>query len=146
MVRSILFSILLLSLWSASATAENATRAKGYTIHHNAFLTSDLSPEMASRYNIRRSPHRAMINISIIKEIPGTTGKPVRGIVKATSRNLRGQVRNIPLREVREEEAVYYLGEFLVENGEVDTFDIEVTPEGTRDTLRARFEQQFFTR
>ncbi len=147
MVKSFVLSLTtLLALWSAVATAENATRAHGYAIHHNAFLTSDLSPDMASRYNIRRSPHRGMVNISVIKEKPGTTGRSVRAIVKVTAHNLRGQVRPIPLREVKDGDAIYYLGEFLVENGEVDTFDVEVTPEGTRDTIKARFEQQFFTR
>ena len=145
MLRTILAAFLSFTLWSTGALAENATRAKGYAIHHNALLTSDLSPEMASRYQIRRSPNRALVNISVIKEEPGTTGKPVRAMVKVTARNLRGQVRPIPLREVRDGEAVYYLGEFLVENGEVDTFDLEVTPQGSSETLHATFEQQFFT-
>ena len=148
MVRYAIHSFVALALILAAATtfAENATRADGYTIHHNAFLTSELSPEMASRYQIRRSPNRAMINISIIKEVPGTTGEPVRAMVNVTAKNLRGQVRNIPLREVREEKAVYYLGEFLVENREQVTFDIEVKPEGSDRTFNATLKQQFFTR
>ncbi len=146
MFRFLLVFNLVALLWSSSAVAENSTHAKGYVIHHNAFLTSDLSPEVASRYGIRRSPNRAMVNISIIKEVPGTTGRPVRAIVKVTAHNIRGQVRPIPLREVRDGDAVYYLGEFLVENGEVDRFDVEVTPIDNKLQLEAHFEQQFFTR
>lgn len=146
MTRFIIALISMLALWSSGALAENSTKADGYTIHHNAFLTVELAPEMASRYKIRRSPNRAMVNISVIKEVPGTTGKPVRALVKVTAHNIRGQVRPIPLREVREGDAVYYLGEFLVENGEVDTFDVTVTPQGSNKTLNATFEQQFFTR
>ena len=138
--------LLALLLTATAVLAENATRVDGYAIHHNAFLTSELSPEMASRYKIRRSPHRAMINISIIKEQPGTTGTGVKAKVKVTARNLRGQVRTIPVREVVEENAVYYLGEFLVENQEKVTFTIEVIPEGTHKPLYATLEQQFFTR
>lgn len=137
---------MVLLITAASSLAENATRVDGYTIHHNAFLTSELSPEMASRYNIRRSPNRGMINISIIKEVPGTTGEPVRAQVRVTARNLRGQIRNIPVREVREEQAVYYLGDFLVENREQVTFSIEARPEGSDRTFHATLEQQFFTR
>lgn len=140
------FVALALVLAAAAALAENATRVDGYTIHHNAFLTSELSPEMATRYGIRRSPNRAMINISIIKEKPGTTGEPVRARVEVTASNLRGQVRTIPLREVREEKAVYYLGEFLVENQEQVTFNITVRPEGSDRIFHATLEQQFFTR
>ncbi len=147
MVRPILASLFALALlWNAAALAENSTKVDGYTIHHNAFLTSELSPEMASRYGIRRSPNRAMVNISVIRDKPGTTGEPVRALVKVTATNLRGQVRQIPLREVREENAVYYLGEFLVENGQRDRFDVEVVPQGTDRTLRARFEAEFYTR
>jgi hypothetical protein len=147
MIRITLLTLLSLLLTAvAPAFAENSTRTDGYTIHHNAFLTSDLSPEMASRYGIRRSNNRGMINISIIKEIPGTTGKAVTAKVQVTARNLRGQVRNIPLREVKEENAVYYLGDFLVENREQVTFNIEVIPEGTRKPLYATLKQQFFTR
>ncbi len=145
MVRGILATLFALVL-SASALAENSTRVDGYTIHHNAFLTSDLSPEMANRYGIRRSPNRALVNISIIKEVPGTTGEPVRALVKVTATNLRGQVREIPLKEVIEENAVYYLGEFLVENGERDRFEVEAIPLGTTKPLKARFEQEFYTR
>ena len=140
-----LLSLLLLAMTTVTL-AENATHADGYTIHHNAFLTSELSPEMASRYGIRRSSNRGMINISIIKEVPGTTGKAVTAKVTVTARNLRGQVRNIPLREVKEENAVYYLGDFLVENQEQITFNIEVVPEGTHKPLYATLKQQFFTR
>ena len=141
-----LFVLGLVLLLPGMSLAENATRVDGYVIHHNAFLTVDLSPEMANRYGIRRSPNRAMINISIIKEVPGTTGKAVTAKVKVTARNLRGQVRNIPVREIKEENAVYYLGDFLVENQEQVTFTIEVIPTGTTKPLYATLKQRFFTR
>ncbi len=145
-VKLIFISLVALLLASSFAAAENSTRTDGYTIHHNAFLSNELSPEMASRYNIRRSPNRAVINISIIKDVPGTTGTAVTARVKVTSRNLRGQVRTIPLREIKEENAVYYIGEFLVENQEQVTFTIEATPEGGNKPLYATLKQQFFTR
>lgn len=137
---------LTLLFLAAPGIAENSTRVAGYTIHHNAFLTNELSPEMASRYNIRRSPNRAMINISIIKEAAGTTGQAVRAKVTVTARNLRGQTRTIPLREVKEDQAVYYLGDFLVENQEKVFFSIEAITEGESQPLNASLQQQFFTR
>jgi hypothetical protein len=144
--RLIFLSLVTLLLAGGFALAENSTRVGGYTIHHNAFLSNELSPEMASRYNIRRSPNRALINISIIKDVPDTTGTPVTARVKVTSRNLRGQVRTIPVREIKEENAVYYIGEFLVENQELVTFTIEATPTGENRMLHASLKQQFFTR
>ena len=145
-VKLIFLSLVALLLASSFAAAENSTKADGYTIHHNAFLSNELSPEMASRYNIRRSPNRAIINISIIKDVPGTTGTPVTARVKVMSRNLRGQVRTIPVREIKEENAVYYIGEFLVENQESVTITIEALPSGENKPLHASLKQQFFTR
>ncbi len=140
-----LLSSLLLLVFASSGFAENATHSGEYTVHHNAFLTVDLSPEMASRYHIRRSPNRAMLNISIIKEKAGTTGTGVTAEVIAQARNLRGQVRRIPLREIKEENAVYYIGEFLVENLEQVTFTIEAIPNGSDKKITASFKQQFYT-
>ncbi|WP_456445192.1 DUF4426 domain-containing protein [Thiolapillus sp.] len=145
-MKLIFLSLAVMLLTSGSAVAENSTKADGYTIHHNAFLSSELAPDMASRYNIRRSPNRAVINISIIKDVPNTTGKAVTAQVKVMSHNLRGQVRNIPVREIKEQNAVYYIGEFLVENQESVTFTIEAIPSGTSKVLHASLKQQFFTR
>ncbi len=147
MRKTTLFFLSLLGLLlSIPAFAENSTKTAGYTIHHNAFLSTELSPEMAGQYDIRRSPNRALINISIIKEVPNTTGIATEAKVSVTARNLRGQIRTIPLREIKEADAVYYIGEFLVENQESVTFTVEVQPRGDDKTLHATLKQQFFTR
>jgi len=145
LIRSLLTGIGLLLL-STALMAENSTSIPGYTIHHNAILTSDLLPDVAKSYNIRRSTNRAMLNVSIIKEVAGTTGEPVTAKVSATGKNTRGQIRNIPLREIKETGAVYYIGDFLVENQETVTFTIEVTPTGESKTHTATIQQQFFTK
>lgn len=143
---NIFFFTILSLLLSFSAFADNSTRMAGYTIHHNAFLSNELAAEVLKQYGIRRSPNRALINISIIKDVPNTTGTPVTAKVTATARNLRGQIRAIPLREIKEQNAVYYIGEFLVENQETVAFTIEAQPEGDDKTLHATLKQQFFTR
>ena len=145
LIRSLLTGIGLLLL-STALMAENSTSIPGYTIHHNAILTSDLLPDVAKSYNIRRSTNRAMLNVSIIKEVAGTTGEPVTAKVSATGKNTRGQIRNIPLREIKETGAVYYIGDFLVENQETVEFTIEVTPTGESKTHTATIKQQFFTK
>ncbi len=145
LIRSLLTGIGLLLLGTASM-AENSTSIPGYTIHHNAILTSDLLPDVAKSYNIRRSTNRAMLNVSVIKEVAGTTGEPVTAKVSATGKNTRGQIRNIPLREIKETGAVYYIGDFLVENQETVEFTIEVTPTGESKTHTATIKQQFFTK
>lgn len=134
--------LLLLPL---SAFAENSTKSNGYTIHHNAITTDSLPPKVASLYRIQRSKGRALINVSIIKDQAGTTGTPVSAGVSLKARNLIGQIRDIPLREVREESAIYYIADFPVGDRERLVFDLEVQPKGETYALNASFEQEFFT-
>lgn len=143
--QNLLAGIFLLLL-STTLIAENSTSIPGYTIHHNALLTSELLPDVAKAYNIRRSTNRAMLNVSIIKDVAGSTGEAVTAKVTTTGKNMRGQVRNIPMREIKETGAVYYIGDFLVENQETVDFTIQVTPEGESKTHTATIQQQFFTK
>jgi len=144
MKRLILLPLLLLLV--GLALAENVTRTAGYAIHHNAFTTDSLAPEVARSYGIQRSTSRGMVNIAVIRETPGTTGAAVEAQVKVVAHNLMGQKRDIPVREIREGDAVYYIADFPVAHRERLTFDIEVLHKGQVTPLHARFEQEFFTR
>ena len=127
--------------------AENATRAGGYTIHHNALTTDSLSPQVAQAYGIQRSTSRGMINVTVVRDKEGTAGTPVTAQIQLDAHNLIGQKRDdIRLREVREGNAVYYIADFPVANREHLTFDLDVIPQGETHALHARFDQEFFTR
>ena len=142
------FCALLLAsalLTPLSALAENSTTAGGFTIHHNAFPTSTLTPEVAKAYGIQRSKVRGMLNVSVIKEKEGTTGASVPALVDVKTLLLTGQTSHLPMREIKEQDAVYYVGEFPVQNGEKVNFAIDVTPEGSEENVLINMEQQFFT-
>ncbi len=136
---------LALSVHGLPAGAENATPADGYTIHHNALTTDMLAPNVAKVYNIQRSKSRGMLNVSVIKEQPGTTGTPVKAEVKARATNLTGQARDLELREIMDGDAIYYIGEMRVANQETLNFDLEVKPVGSAQAYRAKFSQTFYT-
>lgn len=141
------FCALLLAtalLTPLSALAENSTSAVGFTIHHNAFPTSTLTPEVANAYGIQRSKVRGMLNVSVIKEKEGTIGASVPARVDVKTLILTGQTSHLPMREIKEQDAVYYVGEFPVQNGEKINFVIEATPEGTTKAFVINMEQQFF--
>lgn len=127
------------------AQAENSTTASGFTIHHNAFPTSTLTPEVAKAYGIQRSKFRGMLNVSVIKEKEGTTGTSVPARVDVNTRVLTGQSTRLPMREIKEQDAVYYVGEFPVQNEEKVNFVIAVTPDGSSDAVIVNMEEQFFT-
>jgi hypothetical protein len=129
-----------------SAGADNSTAADGYVIHHNAFAADTLDPAVAKRYQIQRSKQRGVLNVSLIKEKAGTTGVPTAARVEVSATNQNGQKMRVPMREVREQDATYYIGEFPVQDQETLDFAIEVTPEGTSKGIKASARQQFFTR
>lgn len=137
---------LVAGLGLGPALAENATKIPGYTIHHNAITTDQLTPDVGRSYGIQRSRNRGLLNVSVIKDVPGTTGTPVAATVKATSRNLQGVIRELPMREVKDGTAVYYLGEFPVEHQETLNFTVQVRPQGEAASYAAELSQEFFTR
>ena len=127
------------------ASAENATRTGGYTIHHNALTTDSLPVQVATAYGIQRSKSRGMLNVSVIRDQPGTMGTPVRAQIRAVAKTLYGQIRPIEMREIVEDTAVYYIADFPVANREMLRFEFEVMPEGGRYPLRASMRQEFYT-
>ncbi len=136
--------ILALLLLPLLANAENSTRSGDYTIHHNALKSDFLSPTVASAYGLQRSKYRGMVNISIIKEEANTTGTPVEAKITIQASNLMGMPKEISLKEVREQDAIYYIGEFPIIDRETVNFRLMVLPEGEARTIQASFSQQFF--
>ena len=147
-----MFTRKLLVLWASalllaplSVLAENSTKVPGYTIHHNVLTTDVLTPTVARTYQIRRSKNRAMLNVSVVRDVPGTTGQSVSADVQAVAINLMGQRQQLPMREIREGDAVYYISDFLVANRERLNFDLAVKPEGSNEVFAAKLSEEFFT-
>lgn len=115
-----------------------------YVIHFNAISTDQLQPEVARAYNITRSKNRALLNVSIIKKVEGTIGQSVAGSVSATANNLTGQLKNLALRQVQEGDAIYYIGDVAVANGETLIFNIDATPINETSRFSVRFSRQFY--
>ncbi len=144
--RDIINTIILCLLMgmASSALAENSTSSGGYTIHHNALKSDFLSPAIAKAYNIQRSKYRGLINISVIKDHPGTVGTPVSAKIEIKAMSLSGVPKQITLRKIVDGSAIYYIGEFPVIDREIINFNLEVTPEGTTRPINVRFSQQFY--
>jgi len=142
--KTLLISALLFMLLPMQTWGENSTQVPGYTIHHNALTTDFLSVDVANSYGIRRSKNRGLLNVSVIKNEPGTTGTAVTAKVSASARNLIGQTRELEMKEVKEAEAIYYLSDFPVVDHETLHFTIEVTPAGADRSHTAKLKQEFF--
>jgi hypothetical protein len=139
-----LLTAFLVLFISSTAVAENSTKVDGYTIHHNVITTDFLSDDVARNYGIIRSKNRAMLNVSVIKDKSGTTGTPVSAHIQANMTNIYGQQHGLNLREIHEADAIYYIGTFLVRNGETLNFHLDVKPEGENKYSPAVFSEEFF--
>jgi hypothetical protein len=85
-----------------------------------------------------------MLNVSILRKTEVGTGTAVPGGVSASAINLTGQLRDIAMREIAEGEAIYYIGELPVTDGETLIFTIDVTPLNEPSRFTVRFKKQFF--
>jgi hypothetical protein len=129
----------------AAEAAEVASRDFGdYVVHFNAISTDQLTPEVAKAYNIVRSKNRALLNVSIVKKVEGTTGQPVPGSVAALVANDTGQVKDANLREIREGDAVYYIADIAVSNAETLIFTVDATPINETSRFSVRFTRTFY--
>lgn len=147
MMKSLLKTLILIStLTSFGAIAQQAQEFGDYIVHYNALSSSLIAPEVAKAYGIRRSDSRALINISVLKNTEGQTASAVKAKVTTSGRNLTGQTRNIDMREINDGDgAIYYIGELSVRNMEMFDFTVVVLPEGQNEPFKVRFRQQFYT-
>lgn len=144
--RKTLFLSLFLSIvfFCSSASAESSTTFGAYTIHFNAIQTDILDPKIAKNYDIKRSSKRGLLNIAVRKGQHSTAlGTPSAASVSSNWSNLIGQMGSIEMREIREKDAIYYIGEFAIRNEEVLTFSIIITPAGTSSAKKISFRKQF---
>ena len=112
-------------------------------VHFNALPTTELTPEVARQYGVTRSSNRALVNVSIRRGEQGAD-VAVAAEVTVAATNLAGQRQDVRMREVRDGEALYYLGEARVAGQDTLTFDLTVRVEGQAEPLRAIFRQDFF--
>lgn len=137
-----LTSLLVISLYPAAVSAEQAKRVDDYVIHYNTLNTDVLNPDVAREYGIQRSKSRAMLNISVINK---NNNQAVPAKVTATSGMLTGHKQNLSVREIREGDAIYYISDFPVAHRDTLQFDIRVKPQGSEQSYTIEFEKQFFT-
>ena len=123
---------------------ESAKDFGEYVVYFNALTTDQLDPDIAAEYDIIRSNSRVLLNIVMEHSPEIGTPRVVPGRVKASARNLTGQLRNLSVGEIREGESIYYIAETSIVDSESLIFTIEATPESTTTPLVVRFQKQFF--
>jgi hypothetical protein len=126
-------------------TGETFEEFGDYVVHFNSQPTTRLTAEVAQGLGIQRDEGRAMLNISIIDRSVEGSPIPVTAVVEVKATNLAGQVKDLRFRELRQDDSIYYIGEFGVADEEIVNFDVSVRPDGMDAPHEFRFQQQFFT-
>ena len=128
-MKSIVVALLLCCM-APFAHAEKSATFGDVQVHYNAITTDMLQPEVARAYAIERSKTRGLLTVSVLKKNSMGMPVPVAAKLTAYATNLTQQLATIPLREIREGTAVYYLGEFRVAPPDTLKFTLTVDVPG----------------
>ena len=137
--KSIQLCLFVLTALFSLSTSANEQTVGDITIHYNALSTSNISPEVAKQYGITRSARNALVNIAVQKN-----GKPVVANIFGHGKNLAGQLKELAFKEVKEENAIYYIATLTFTQGEKVSFDLQVQPEKEGKLLPLSFKQELF--
>jgi hypothetical protein len=125
LIRAITACTLLIV--STFSQAEQKVDFGDYELHYIVLNTTEIPPAVAETYDIVRSGKRAFINLSILKKTDDGYGTPTAAQVSALQRTLLEQRSDIKLQEIREGDAIYYIGTLTILNREILWFDIDLS-------------------
>jgi len=115
-----------------------------HVVHANALTTNQLTPEVAAAYKIVRSDKSAMLNVVVVEKDGTAEGKPVSATVNVSAANLTGQLKAVEMREIRDGDNIYFIGETSIANQETLIFEVDVMPEGHDEPLLFTYSQKFY--
>ncbi|MEN8719803.1 MAG: DUF4426 domain-containing protein [Oceanococcaceae bacterium] len=141
-------SVLLIGAGGAGpVAAEQTVRSDPWVLHYMTMNTTELTPEVARAYGVRRSKARGLLMLNLQHQDQPVTSVDHRS--EGVIRNLIGQTLSDPPRRVEQGGAIYSLVEFRYSHLETLRFDYTVypQPDSTEPTVpvRLQFNQQFFT-
>lgn len=141
---TLLFSLLMLPL---TASAERSHSFGDYIVHYNAFRSDTIPAEVARLHGIIRSDHRGLVNITVLKKLADGSTQPVAARVWGHKRNLADQRSELEFFPVQEQETIYYLDQFRINDHDTLRFEVHVEPEGESNNSRGtvKFIQNFYT-
>jgi hypothetical protein len=141
-----LLAVMVLSLMSVGANAEQKLVFGEYEVHYMGLSSSFLSPEVAKLYDIPRSGSLGFLNIAVLqKSVGGQVPAAVDAELKGTIRNLIGQSRELEFRRIREGQAIYYISTFRFDDGDMYNFELDVVPGNAKQKhFDVKFSQRFY--
>lgn len=135
---------LILFVVSRPAAAGQSERYGHYIVYYSAISTDLLSPNVARAYGYQRSSHKGLVNIAIKRDVGNGVEQAIAGKVDGSAINLSGQRVPVDFQQVKESEAVYYLGTFPISGSDTVRFDLTVTPADDKP-LKLVFSRDYVT-
>jgi hypothetical protein len=117
-----------------------ASRTGNLELHVEAIPTTTLSAEAAQSYRVVPSAERGLLLVTVMKRERGNA-VTLPAQVYAGAMNQHNVTISIPLREVNDGKAVYYLGEFRLTPPDELRFLVNANVLGT--PLKAEFSRKF---
>lgn len=128
-----------LLLWPVIAGADQFVTWSGYEIHYSSFSSLIIPDEVARAHGITRAQGRIVTNISIRQD-----GEAVGAIVTGTATNLLNQVLQLEFSEVKEQGAIYYLANRVIDEKDIIRFRIIVQPVNTNLNYELNFMRRYY--
>lgn len=125
------------------AQAQYAQDFGAYRVRYSALPSTQLLPDVAKSYGIVRSSARGFVNIAVQRTASGDASSPIRAAIDGKATSLGGASVALKFREIAEDGAVYYIGEFPVSAPDTYRFAISITPEPGATSFVVKFDQEF---
>lgn len=109
-------------------------RSGPYTLRASTVRSESISAEAAKAQGIDRSPSRAVINVTVMRD-----GKTVPAQVAVHVRNLAGMRRAVPMRPTPENGYISYVGAYSLARGDVLDYNVTARPVGSAKPLSLHF-------
>jgi hypothetical protein len=137
------FITLCLMAVTSGVSAETADFGE-YRVNYSIISSTFLNPDVAEQYNLKRSRGLGVVNVSILKEDEDGVYRPIGGQIEGQVFNDLQQSSYLGFRRITEGEVIYYLAQFSYSNGELLTFQISASPQGSQRELPVRIAKELF--
>lgn len=118
-------------------------RFADYEVHYSVFNSSFIPPETASALELTRGKDRALINISVRKQLKGGLDREHQAVVTGSTSDMI-HVIELDFKEVKEQGAIYYLAEFPFNDKDLRSFTIKVQPEPNIAPYQLKFTRRLY--
>jgi hypothetical protein len=110
-------------------------------IHYLALPSTFLQPDIAKKYNIKRSQYNGLINISVLDK--RNNNKSLSASLSGSGKNLLGQSETLKFKEIKEGDSIYYIADYPFLNEEIVNFNIIIKTQNKTNILK--FQHKFYT-